>query len=464
MISVTESVVHLRSVHFSLLVVCVALYGLTVAGKSRDFDNALAQLAQIEELMNRWEPRWLESAAGKLVEGQDPKAGPEYYDVWVECRFDCEDTKSWEPFGPMVSTRGLRLELRGNRTLLPLPEYLLTLARPQDTPRPDDRSGPLWPRAGKLPRLDPQFVQPVPDHYPLTFSHLEFAAPPTLKSFETLWNGLGSGEATLTYAIDQKFWWVGIAKARQSQPAFEDLDILTVQDNPDTTWPAVSLRLEPMPERMQGWWRDRTEHSIAPTHQYTGYTPWGVIHVPALVDRVKMSSLPAFIDYYDLPWSPGTFAMNFPDLSALTLDTSEYSFDKLRAILKNQSDRSRDDIELFGLTIPAVVISTWGGPIVILVQLYFLLHFRAFRQQLALDRETPLAPWIGIYPDVISKATTVISAFALPPLSLGILVSQDIGSNPVFVFMVGISAGLGAWAFAIARGVWNLLELENTAD
>ena len=51
MVAINECVTHLRTVHFSLLVVCFALYGLTAAGNSRDFDKALAQLAEIEDVL-----------------------------------------------------------------------------------------------------------------------------------------------------------------------------------------------------------------------------------------------------------------------------------------------------------------------------------------------------------------------------------------------------------------------------
>ncbi len=451
MTNMSEIVTHLRTVHFSLLIVCFALYGLAVAGKSSDFNKALEQLASIDEVIGRWEPEWLENAAALLVDQQDSALRADI-NLGVECNFNCGETKAWMPNGPVVSTKGLRLRSTNKWTFLPLPGDLLKLAYPEDTPDPRDKSGPLWSRPGKLSRKDPQFIQPVPTDYSQSFRPFKVAAPQTLKEFETLWNGLGSVSATVTFALEQPIGRVAIGVTDES------LDTLYVADKPDIDWPGAALRLEPMTEYMKAWWRDITEHELRPEYQYIGHTPWGEIFVPVLVDQFQLNTLSAFIDYYNTPWGPGSFARNFPELSALTIDISDYNFDKLKSILERESSKAQDDIELFGLTIPAVVIAKWGSLIIVIVQLYFILHLRALRQQTGPTRDLTLAPWIGVYPDMLSRMTTAVSACLLPPLLLGIITLPDIATNPGLVIILAISVFLGAWAFYVMRMLWRLLE------
>jgi hypothetical protein len=440
-------------VHFSLLIVCFALYGLSVAGKSSDFNKALEQLARIDEVLSRWEPEWLENAAALRVDQQD-SAIRDDISLGIECDYNCGETSAWEPNGPVVSTKGLRLRSTNKWTLLPLPGDLLKLAYPEDTLNPRDKSGPLWSRPGKPSRKDPQFIQPVPTDYSLAFRPFKVAAPQTLEEFESLWNGLGSISATVTFALKQQIGRVAIGVSDES------FHTLYVADNPDIDWPGVTLRLEPMTEYMKAWWRDITEHELLPQYQYIGYTPWGEIFVPALVDQFQLNALSAFNDYYNTPWGPGSFAMNFPELSALTIDISDYSFDKLKSILERESIRSQDDIELFGLTIPAVVIAKWGSLIIVIVQLYFILHLRTLQQQAGPARDLTLAPWIGVYPDMLSRITTAVSACLLPPLLLSAITLPDIASNPGLVIIVALSVLLGAWSFLVMKKLWRLLDLE----
>lgn len=461
MIDIRDSVSHLRTIHFSLIVSCLALIGLTVSDRNKEFDLALAQLAEIQDVASNWDRRWLESAAAAHAAQQ--ASGPaSAFEAGVECEYICGDlTNPLHLHIPDVA--GLNLRTSGNWTMLPLPEALLALAITQDGPAPPEpgyRSGPLWSRMADLPRRDPQFLQPVPTEYPIAFEPLELPRPNTLGDFEAIWDALASLSVTVTVPgsdpYNERPNWIGI-----KEPAFAAPVVQQISDTPAPDWPDVHLQLEPMSEFVRGFWRDRTEHELLPDYHYIGHTPWGEVQLPVLVESVPLNTLSAFIGHYGLTRVRGSFAVNFPELVALTVDETAYGLDTLQALLISRSERAQDDIELFGLVIPSVLIARWGGLIILIVQLYFFLHLRALRDQIGQGRDAPLAPWIGIYPDRISKTAAALSACALPPAVLAFIIVPDIAVRPIpeityLALVLLLSVGLCTWSFGVMKDLWRL--------
>lgn len=152
-------------------------------------------------------------------------------------------------------------------------------------------------------------------------------------------------------------------------------------------------------------------------------------------------------------WELAPFAVDFPELSALTLEVSYLSFDKSRVFLQRQAKRAEKDVSLFSLSVPAVVIARWGGLVVILTQLYFLLHLRGLRQRVQNGPPSAMTPWIGIYPDVLAKAATMISAFLMPPVLLGAVIMRGGVSVPL-LGVVALSTILGGMSLWIMQDLW----------
>ena len=110
----------------------------------------------------------------------------------------------------------------------------------------------------------------------------------------------------------------------------------------------------------------------------------------------------------------GPFEEAFRELDALTSDIQNVNLESLAQVLENERKRTSESFQAFGLKVPAKDLSRWGSPLVVVIQLYFLLRLRTLVSMLdASERQS--APWIGIYNDSLSQVTTVISAVMLPP-------------------------------------------------
>jgi chromate transport protein ChrA len=103
------------------------------------------------------------------------------------------------------------------------------------------------------------------------------------------------------------------------------------------------------------------------------------------------------------------------------------------------------------------MVSSWGIPIVLVAQIYFLLHLRSLRQCLGIDVRTKLAPWIGVYDDHFARAIAVASAFVLPPATVAVVIAPEVTTTPMWVVALVTSGLLGLISFAILRNVWRAL-------
>jgi len=127
---------------------------------------------------------------------------------------------------------------------------------------------------------------------------------------------------------------------------------------------------------------------------------------------------------YEPRWLAGRFENAFPALSSLSGNDRGMLLTELRDRVQTVARSSQQPLQLFGMSIPAQAL-TWWGPIVILsVQLYFLVHFRALS---ALANAAELVyPWIALYDDRLARLVFITSAVALPPLAVAFAIVRTI--------------------------------------
>ncbi|MDU9006931.1 hypothetical protein [Sedimentitalea todarodis] len=461
-IDAKDIVLHLRSIHFSLLVACVGLFVLVTAGRPEEIDLAQAQLSEIVALSKAWQPDWVESAASDL------RGKPRPF-----------ETPNQRGAGPV------RLDIDRSWTLLPLQQELLELAHPSAAPGPLDRNGPLWSELASPERRDRQFAPLQQTEFQPKIAPLLLAAPQTLKEFETIWNVLGRITLTVTEATSIFPETMGPSESR--------LGTWPYSEAPPADGIRVSMRLEPIANPQQELiWRDRVDHEWRPEYQFVGHidmaangiakllpnptrpqgavlpinpTPFGALRPsePAtisMVTPVEISTFDAqsaFIDYFGLEWLPGSYALNFPELSAVAAGNDDLYFDKVTAFIESKARQSEGEVAIFGLAIPVAKVSSWGAPIVLVMQIYFLLHLRSLLQRLYKGGEPKLAPWIGVYGDRFARVISGTSVMVMPPATLYVVTAPEAAARPILAVGVVTSGLLGLISFWVLREVWKTL-------
>jgi hypothetical protein len=118
----------------------------------------------------------------------------------------------------------------------------------------------------------------------------------------------------------------------------------------------------------------------------------------------------------DLP--QGMFSEAFADLNELTNGLQRDDIDELQAWLSNQqSQHSSESFEAFGVRFPASATVAWGTVIVLAVQIYLLLHLRELAPRLTSDDPGLDVPWVGLYRWSVSRlmmtASLLLPAFTI---------------------------------------------------
>jgi hypothetical protein len=113
-------------------------------------------------------------------------------------------------------------------------------------------------------------------------------------------------------------------------------------------------------------------------------------------------------------WSNGDFQVAFPDLSRAATPGLEYvSLEHLPDRL-NEGSSADQVIEAFGLKIAASDVTRWGVLILLAAQFYFWLHLHELTQRIEPTDPGWNVAWIGIYQPWLAFITVIVSACALP--------------------------------------------------
>jgi hypothetical protein len=127
--------------------------------------------------------------------------------------------------------------------------------------------------------------------------------------------------------------------------------------------------------------------------------------------------------------------------------------------LQERLDSARREITFLGISVEERV-AVWTGPSLILILLsYFLAHLWNLPRVETDEKKDALTlfPWIGLFPDALSKAFTYITVAFVPAVS-GILLLLRSGHWPEIPTLIGglmnlLSVALGIWAVREIRRI-----------
>lgn len=168
------------------------------------------------------------------------------------------------------------------------------------------------------------------------------------------------------------------------------------------------------------------------------------------------------IKSFNLPGPGGTFSDSFPELDRVTRGYQELEFEKARAILRAELGRSGERVEFLGMNVPETIMATWGGIVILMLQLYFWLHLRALHNAGYLSKNIANeVAWIGTYSDFFARLTAFATIFVLP---LGATVSAVLVADvsavlavalPFLVGTVAVPSALLVWSFSKRSSAWS---------
>jgi hypothetical protein len=199
------------------------------------------------------------------------------------------------------------------------------------------------------------------------------------------------------------------------------------------------------------------------------HTTGVVVHIPTgfLSVTFKDASLSGLFP----AWGAGSFDMAFRELASVSRDLTNIPLSNMQARVAEMQPKGEQEIEAFGLKIPAAEVTMWGLGLLLAVQFYFWLHLHEFNRKV--DRSSPGrdVAWIGVYGSRIAFGAMLLSACILPLGALFELVRRLPGDLPRtwishLALTVTICASIVGCALAVgtAERLWRLRTIIRGAE
>ena len=376
-----DFVEHLRTVHFGLVTVSVALIVLISGSRSARDSRALTQAQQIVDLPDRW-----------------------------------SDVQSALYFSGIHS--------------LHLPEqhrYLITIIDDQASNK--SASVVLDADLNKLTQFEPWKFLP-------TGIEMQ-SGPKNLSDFILWWNALAQASV---YVPDFKQDEPKQCKAqtapggesrKETKWAFhQGTEINTTFLKCDVTHTLSPTAISASAVSLGTPFGDNRPYLVAKAFDaFNGVTsgmPWGsdvnlAVGPHFSVAKVDESALRSIFP----DWRVGApYDVAFNELAEVSKDLLAIKLKDVPVRLQDMLPKGEQDLEAFGLKIPGSDIARWGIVLILAAQFYFWLHLHELKTRIAASSPGWDVAWIGVYRSMSARISMIVSACALPIFALETLATR----------------------------------------
>lgn len=385
---------HLRTVHFTLVVIALALVSATVLSQPHALLRARSDLALIDQAQQNLNKGWLS----------------EYCDDYLIDRVEGIHLDGAPLFVHVDQFQGTRSVVF------------------------EGYPGTLW----TLPRTSTQKNR-------------------TIGEFVTVWNELSEPYAAeIPYEFEAQVYvrdttvterHKGRYKGEYSATnAFSGSEVIQLESGESENL----FRLRPYKLR-----RDVKEAIGLPTYDldwaYYAESNDVAVEVPVKTHQVPIEGIQtALLGHQRKGVERKRFDEAFPELHRYAAVLSKSEVPEVRSYLNGLMDVSEGSIKVFGVGIEAGNIRRYGPLVLLIVQVYLLLHLRHFCSRFGRLAHDVDVPWIGLYQDGISRLAFVITVVVIPPtVAVALLSSRgfDEYTVPVGAFVIA-SAVATCWTWA----------------
>jgi hypothetical protein len=121
-------------------------------------------------------------------------------------------------------------------------------------------------------------------------------------------------------------------------------------------------------------------------------------------------------DHFKFSSVGGKFEETFPELHEFVKKDPQMRLDEVERLLQSERERERfsEKVEFLGLRFRERDLATWGALIIVIVQIYLVLHLRELCTRSQVTDHVFKAAWIGVYPDYLSRIVSLLTASFLP--------------------------------------------------
>jgi hypothetical protein len=162
--------------------------------------------------------------------------------------------------------------------------------------------------------------------------------------------------------------------------------------------------------------------------------------LPAPILQTTLDVQPTLIQTHPY-WKAGPFAASFSDLDKATANTQENSFEAISSNLQQEASKPKtDSFEVFGVKFPVEKATRWGILLIVGIQLYLWIHLHELSPRLKEADAGWDVAWIGVYRSLPARVLFVASTALLPVVTIAALGNNALREANAFVWAVYIAA------------------------
>jgi len=359
---------HLRTVHFTLVTVCLALVVILQFPSPVSIREAIRQLDTIKEAAHILNSTWTEEKLGQELANNS--------------RSSLCNRPVMKNFVMVAHGKRLRVDFDyGN--------WILRTSEPM--------------------RLEEKGGEP--------YRYTSMNSPERLDEFKRIWDNSYSILCPIRIADEGVMFLYGgteVIESIHSEPItspFDDNETATLADNSKIDEP-TNFKITPNFESKELFYR-----VDYPTNkdgsQFRDGSPI-LFNIPVLESAVFPNHYRDILikEMAQYRWLHSDFKDAFYELNQATEGFQDLDFDHLKQILEQNEKNSKEAFQAFGITFPIETTTRWGTLIIIVIQFYFLLHFMEHRKKESLTN--PDIAWIGVYNSFGAQVLFGATAWCLP--------------------------------------------------
>jgi hypothetical protein len=353
-----DFVEHIRTVHFALVAVCLALIGLLQFEKPKEVKTAQSQLQEIKLAVDAWDS---EQGAGAVRDALS-SAGAGFFAAPQSSGFEIFQQNLMITDSPLIWV-------------------------------PSEKAG------------EGEAVHPS-DFLPNKI----MKKPSSLAEFRDFWNLLS--RKLQVWKVDREHLsdrLVIVNRDGSASVRNYKLQTLTSGETLDAT----------VSDEHQRQSVSDALHIVPPECVYSFSKGGSTMLLPVSISSKKEIDTQAALIVTHPYWKTGVFSTSFSELEAATAGKQNSSFESLASGLADEAAKPKSDsFEIFGVKFPVESASRWGIVLILGIQLYLWIHLYEVSPRLKEGDPGWDVAWIGVYQSLPAKILFFASTTLLPLLTI----------------------------------------------
>jgi hypothetical protein len=419
-----DFVEHLRTVHFTLIALCIGLIVLASFPSKSEIQLAHDQASEILEVSNNWKEAFLETAAVDVVNATASGDNQTQFVV-------AEGKPAWFNFEISFGNEAVRFK---PKALAPswiikneIPAELMPdVSSEQPGPRSQEDWAALWTKGRP---------------------ELRVKVPRSLKSFQRLWDDLLVRGSIILPKMPKECFDFESKPCKINSPDSSDSAqtpemVFTIKIGDERAY----TLLHQQDPTLTKWDYQFSENVWNPNNRRPGQVVLPVRDFATIEFDGQSALIQQFTQWNQKHRRP--FKDAFRELASVDDPFEDADIGSAERILAAEAKRTDEAFEAAGLKIPAEVAVRCGVLLILGVQFYMWVHLYEFGNRFGRDSGYEVA-WIGVY---FSKPARLLFFISLVVLPLGTVVLLSIRGLSISVH----HRGLVGWTILVASNAASL--------